>query len=143
MDCLPPDRLALSSTKQQQQQQQEEEGAPGGGGVNNVDMDSIRRKRLIYRAKQRGWLEVDLLLGTWASQHVPTLLNSSELDDFEAFVNMETIDIYNIITLKTAPDPDASNYAMMKRIQDWARGNPLGKADPDAYKTVKENAKLI
>ena len=26
---------------------------------------AARRKRLIYRSKQRGWLEVDLLLGTW------------------------------------------------------------------------------
>jgi len=53
----------------------------------------IRRKRLVYRSKQRGWLEVDLLLGTWASENVPNL-NAKELDDFEAFVNTETIDIY-------------------------------------------------
>ena len=52
----------------------------------------IRRKRLIYRAKQRGWLEVDLLLGTWASENVMQL-SEDELDQFEAFVNMETIDI--------------------------------------------------
>ena len=30
----------------------------------------IRKKRLVYRSKQRGWLEVDLLLGTWASENV-------------------------------------------------------------------------
>ena len=28
-------------------------------GVTQVDTDEIRRKRLIYRSKQRGWLEVD------------------------------------------------------------------------------------
>jgi succinate dehydrogenase assembly factor 2 len=33
----------------------------------------VRRKRLIYRSKQRGWLEVDLLMGTWAVEHVPKL----------------------------------------------------------------------
>ena len=32
-----------------------------------VDAEAVRRKRLVYRSKQRGWLEVDLLLGTWAS----------------------------------------------------------------------------
>jgi hypothetical protein len=31
---------------------------------NGTDI-AARRKRLIYRSKQRGWLEVDLLLGTW------------------------------------------------------------------------------
>jgi len=30
------------------------------------DFDMVRRKRMIYRSKQRGWLEADLLLGTWA-----------------------------------------------------------------------------
>ena len=47
----------------------------------------IRKKRLIYRSKQRGWLEVDLLLGTWASEHVSTL-SVKELDQFEAFVSL-------------------------------------------------------
>ena len=55
---------------------------------NNLD---IRRKRLIYRSKQRGWLEVDLLLGTWAHENVH-LLTEDELDEYEAFVNFETIE---------------------------------------------------
>jgi hypothetical protein len=33
-----------------------------GSGDDNHDV-AARQKRLIYRAKQRGWLEVDLLLG--------------------------------------------------------------------------------
>ena len=32
----------------------------------------IRKKRLIYRSKQRGWLEVDLLLGTWSDLSTST-----------------------------------------------------------------------
>ena len=31
------------------------------------------RKRLLYRSKQRGWLEVDIILGSWASHHLPKL----------------------------------------------------------------------
>ena len=55
----------------------------------------IRRKRLVYRSKQRGWLEVDLLLGTWAHENVQKL-TEAELDEYEAFVNLETIDIVRI-----------------------------------------------
>ncbi|GMH62579.1 hypothetical protein TL16_g03504, partial [Triparma laevis f. inornata] len=64
------------------------------------DAVSIRRKRLIYRSKQRGWLEVDVLLGTWAHQNVASL-DATQLDEFETLVNEETIDIYNLLTLRT------------------------------------------
>ena len=104
-----------------------------------ADDIEARRKRLIYRSKQRGWLEVDLLLGTWAHQNVPNL-QGDELDEFENFVNnFETIDLYNIITLRV----DAPGDGVVQRIQEWARSSPLGKADPDTYKTVKTENKLI
>ena len=105
----------------------------------------IRRKRLVYRSKQRGWLEVDLLLGTWASENVPKL-NAKELDEFEAFVNAETIDIYNIVTLRLdVPDEwkTVSGSGIVERIQAWAKSNPLGRADPEMYQKVKTEANLI
>jgi succinate dehydrogenase assembly factor 2 len=105
----------------------------------------IRRKRLIYRSKQRGWLEVDLLLGTYASEHVHTFVHD-ELNQFEAFVNLETIDIYNIITLRLdIPEhmKTPTQDSVIERIQKWARGSPLGKADPEKYRAVKSSAKLI
>jgi succinate dehydrogenase assembly factor 2 len=109
-----------------------------------IDDLLTRQKRLIYRSKQRGWLEVDLLLGTWASENVP-YLQGDELDQFEDFVNMETIDIYNIITLRLdVPDEMKRNgNGVVERIQEWARSSPLGKADPDTYKAVKTEHKLI
>jgi succinate dehydrogenase assembly factor 2 len=106
----------------------------------------VRKKRLVYRSKQRGWLEVDLLLGTWANQNVPSLLTIDEMDQFEAFVNLETIDIYNIITLRTdVPDimkRDDGN-GVVERIQKWARASPLGKAEPEKYSAVKRSNNLI
>ncbi|KAL3763160.1 hypothetical protein ACHAW5_004663 [Stephanodiscus triporus] len=65
----------------------------------DVAPDARRRKRL-----QRGWLEVDLLLGTWASINVPSL-NADELDESR---NMETIDIYNVLTLRSDVPEDMS-----------------------------------
>lgn len=40
-------------------------------GQNSIDPDFTNRKRLVYRSKQRGWLEVDLLLGSFATKYVP------------------------------------------------------------------------
>lgn len=110
-----------------------------------VDDLATRQKRLVYRSKQRGWLEVDLLLGTWASENVGKLAGE-ELDQFEDFVNMETIDIYNVITLRLdVPEhmKRAGGNGVVERIQEWARSNPLGKADPDAYKAVKTEHNMI
>lgn len=111
-----------------------------------------RRKRLIYRSKQRGWLEVDLLLGTWASMHVPTL-NTHELNEFERFVNMETIDIYNVLTLRSDVPEEMSSLSssgrgvdgrtLVEKIQDWVKESPLGKADKDKYEEVKTRNNLI
>ncbi|CAJ1934198.1 unnamed protein product [Cylindrotheca closterium] len=108
-----------------------------------VDIET-RRKRLVYRSKQRGWLEVDLLLGTWASDHV-SKLNEDELDQYEDFVNMETIDIYNVITLRLdVPESmKRDGNGVVERIQEWARSSPLGKADPEKYREVKTDKNLI
>jgi len=117
-----------------------------GPNTMNADLElEVRRKRLIYRSKQRGWLEVDLLLGTWASKNV-SKLSMSELDEYEAFVNMETIDIYNIVTLRLDIPEELkteSGNGVVEGIQAWARAHPLGKADPETYKAVKSSSNLI
>jgi succinate dehydrogenase flavin-adding protein (antitoxin of CptAB toxin-antitoxin module) len=107
----------------------------------------VWKKRLVYRAKQRGWLEVDLLLGTYAGENVP-LMSPDELEQFEDFINLETIDIYNIITLRTdVPDTLKSQISgelsMAEKIQQWAMKMPLGTADPEKYKQIKEKNNLI
>jgi len=110
-------------------------------------VDEIRRRRLIYRSKQRGWLEVDILLGTWAATNVPTL-SKKELDEFEVLVNTETIDIYNILTLRTDIEPGSSlDSDTVKKVREWCEGCPLGKVDPNGglqekYADIKKKANL-
>ena len=101
--------------------------------------DAVRRKRLIYRSKQRGWLEVDLLLGTWASENVATL-TKEECDAYEHILNCETIDIFNFITGKD-PVPPRLDTPVMKRLQDYCASAPLG-TDPEAYASAKADANL-
>ncbi len=75
-----------------------EDNGCGGGPLTVLDI--VCSKRLGYRLKQQGWLEVDLLLGAWASMNVHRL-SAKELDQFKEFVNIETIDIYNVLTLRS------------------------------------------
>lgn len=103
----------------------------------------VRKKRLIYRSKQRGWLEVDLLLGTWASLHIPSLNDIEKLDDYESFVNMETIDIYNILTQRVELSEEHKG-TVIEDVINWSmKTHPFGKASPDTYEKVKKDHNLI
>ena len=100
----------------------------------------VRRKRLVYRSKQRGWLEVDLLLGTWAVENVAKL-TEDECDQYEVILNCETIDIFNFITGKD-PVPPSLDNSVMDRLQEFCRTSPLG-INPTAYADKKRQAGLI
>ncbi|KAG7390258.1 hypothetical protein PHYPSEUDO_008396 [Phytophthora pseudosyringae] len=107
-------------------------------GDHQVDADEANRKRVIYRSKQRGWLEVDLLLGRWASQNVMRLA-SDELQQYEDILNEETIDIFNYISGKS-PVPGRLDTPMMKRLQAYCLTSPLGKASVHGF---AENKKFM
>ncbi|KAG3113570.1 hypothetical protein PI124_g7574 [Phytophthora idaei] len=107
-------------------------------GDHLVDSDEANRKRIIYRSKQRGWLEVDLLLGRWASQNVMQL-SSDELQQYEDILNEETIDIFNYISGKSDV-PQRLDTPMMKRLQEYCLTSPLGKASIEGF---AENKKFM
>lgn len=63
--------------------------APQGGVVMDKGL-SKRQKRIIYRSSQRGWLELDILLGRWAAAHVPHITDDKELSAIERLLDAET-----------------------------------------------------
>ncbi|RHY00446.1 hypothetical protein DYB25_004118 [Aphanomyces astaci] len=82
-------------------------------------------------------LEVDLLMGRWASENVWTL-TVDELQQYEDILNRETIDIFNFISGKDAI-PEEINTPVMKRIQDFCFSNPLGKASIQGFLDNKKH----
>ena len=108
-------------------------------GSHALDPLDATRRKLLYRSKQRGWLEVDLLLGSWASENVASL-SKEECDAYEHILNCETIDIFNFITGKD-PVPPRLDTPVMKRLQDYCASAPLG-TDPEAYASAKADANL-
>lgn len=62
-----------------------------------------RRKRLIFRAWHRGTREMDLIMGSFADKHVPTM-DLAGLDAFEELLNTSDPDVYDWISgQKPAP----------------------------------------
>ena len=107
----------------------------GGAGNPAIDAANAYRKRLVYRSKQRGWLEVDLLLGTFAEHHV-WQMNEADLAMYEDIINEETIDIFNFMTEKEEVPPHLCNH-VMSRLQEWCASGPLGNT-PEEYAAAKQ-----
>ncbi len=77
--------------------------------------DSVRRRRLRFRAWHRGMKEVDLILGSFADRHVATL-TADELADFEALLEAPDQDIYAWIAGEK-PVPPQFSSSLMTRLQ--------------------------
>ncbi len=107
--------------------------------MDSANRDAARRKRMIYRSKQRGWLEADLLLGAWAVNNVPGL-SAKELDEYELVLKEETIDIYNYVSGKDALPPHLKNLNVMKQLQAYAKARTM--ASPESYARIKKEANL-
>ena len=84
---------------------------------------------------------MDLLLGSWAADNVMEL-SEKELDEYEAILNQETIDIFNLVNGKMAPPPHLQN-SILERLQKYALSSPFGKATTEGYEHVKDRTNLI
>lgn len=94
---------------------------------------------MIYRSKQRGWLEADILMGSWASENVPTL-SDKDLDEYDTILKEETIDVFNFITGKD-PLPDRlKDLRVMKMLQEYAMEAKL--QNPTLYEHIKRKNNL-
>ena len=64
-----------------------DDGNKGGSSEN-------RRKMLLFRARRRGFKEVDLIFGAYAGQHLAAL-DAGELDQFEALLKVPDQEVYD------------------------------------------------
>lgn len=85
--------------------------------------EQTHKRKLIYRSNQRGWLEVDILLGRWAKSHVMDL-SKSELIDYEKVLNLETIEIFYAITKPIDQVPIAIQSPVLEKIRTFALNLP-------------------
>mmetsp|Transcript_9961 Transcript_9961/g.18535 ORF Transcript_9961/g.18535 Transcript_9961/m.18535 type:complete len:161 (-) Transcript_9961:308-790(-) len=97
--------------------------------------------KLMYRSKQRGFLELDLLIGLWAEHEIPKM-SFKELDEMSNILDQENPDLFKWLTgqlpasedmvknsvyqkLKSHVDVQIENSPLKSRAtpgQDWVRG---------------------
>ncbi|CAN4086545.1 unnamed protein product [Withania somnifera] len=73
------------------------------------DEESKRRlfNRLIYRSKQRGYLELDLVLGKWVEEHIQSM-DENGIKSLVHVLDLENPDLWKWLTGQEQP-PDAIN----------------------------------
>jgi antitoxin CptB len=72
------------------------------------DPESVRRKKLLFRAWNRGTREEGLLLGAFAERHLAGF-DAGQLDRFEALLEMDDGTLYDWVAGRAAPDPSERN----------------------------------
>lgn len=81
-----------------------------------------RQRRILFRARQRGWLELDVLLGRWAAKHVAELRDEAAVARVEALLEAETPHLYEWIVGVSEPPPVYRDCEALKSLQEFARG---------------------
>ncbi|XP_952354.1 uncharacterized protein TA12770 [Theileria annulata] len=79
----------------------------------NFVSSDLRAKKLIFRAKNTGMKELDLILSDFI-RHNPDVLESHH-QEFESLLDMETCHIYDIVMGRTRHD-----LSLYRRICDFA-----------------------
>ncbi len=77
----------------------------------------IRRKKLLHRARYRGFKEADMLVGGFAESALGAM-SELELEAFETLLAHNDHDIYAWIVGDAAP-PAAIDKHLLRRMQDF------------------------
>jgi len=89
--------------------------------------------RIMYRSKQRGFLEMDLLLGLWAQENVPKA-EEPLLAAFEGMLDLENPDLFKWLTGQEEAPPELQNNRAFKEVKKSV-GSQLQEIVQSAAKT--------
>ncbi|KAG8707856.1 succinate dehydrogenase assembly factor 2 [Ceratobasidium sp. 428] len=85
----------------------------------NESLSSLRA-RLVYQTRKRGTLESDLLLSTFAKEHLP-VMSEVELREFDKFLDEPDWDIYYWAINKRQPPKRWEGTALLDKLRVHAR----------------------
>lgn len=76
---------------------------------------NAQRKKLLFRSDHRGIKEMDIILGTFAREFIPTATDA-EADAYEELLNESDPDLYNWISMREPVPADQDNIILPRLI---------------------------
>ena len=73
------------------------------------------RKVMLYRARQRGWLELDVILGSFADKRLATM-TETEVGLFGDILSRENPDLFKYLSGQTPPSNDLKENPVFLEI---------------------------
>mmetsp|Transcript_63517 Transcript_63517/g.151442 ORF Transcript_63517/g.151442 Transcript_63517/m.151442 type:complete len:172 (-) Transcript_63517:53-568(-) len=77
------------------------------------------RRALLYRSRQTGWLETDIIMGRWAEKNINSL-TLKELEEYCQIVKGEILPIYRWIVKQDPVPAELEGNSVVKKLQDYA-----------------------
>ncbi|CAO2186276.1 unnamed protein product [Urochloa humidicola] len=103
----------------------------------DLSSDESRRRllnRLVYRSKQRGFLELDLVLGTWVEHHVHSM-DESNIRALLQVLDLENPDLWKWLTGQEQPPEDLNSNPVFAAIKSKVTDNLTKHASPETRST--------
>ena len=76
--------------------------------------------RLLYYSRKRGILETDLLLSTWAQEHLGAL-TADELEEYDILLHENDWSIYYWLTSATPPPPHILQLSILESLKEHTK----------------------
>ncbi|OMO94766.1 hypothetical protein CCACVL1_05841 [Corchorus capsularis] len=94
--------------------------------------ESKRRlfNRLLYRSKQRGFLELDLVLGKWVEEHISSM-DENGIKALVHVLDLENPDLWKWLTNQEQPPEAVSNNPVFSAVQEKVLKNLNDHSAPE------------
>lgn len=105
----------------------------------NIDLSNEESKRrlfnrLLYRSKQRGFLELDLVLGKWVEENINSL-DENRIKDLIHVLDMENPDLWKWVSGQEQPPEAVNSNTVFAAVREGVKKNLDSHAAPETRAT--------
>ena len=83
--------------------------------ISSSDLDTPRKKVLLYRSRQRGLLELDVIVGSFAEKYL-SKFSEEQVEEFENVLATESPDLYKLLNGQMETPEELKNNSVFAQL---------------------------